>query len=179
MQENLSHIIHQIQLGDKVAFRLLVEQYQQQVYAMAFRILCDEDEARDAVQECLIRVWKNIGSYNPEKNFKNWIFRILTNIAIDRLRSIKRLKHVAIDQVGDLEGFNQDRKMDNEEVARWIRLLADDLPEKQRLVFILRDVQGMESQEVEYLLNINETQVKSNLYHARKAIRTKLNKIMV
>jgi RNA polymerase sigma-70 factor (ECF subfamily) len=69
-------------------------------------------------------------------------------------------------------------QLDNKELGRMIRLVADGLPEKQNMVFVLRDIQGLNPSEVAEILEIPETAVKSNLYHARKAIRNRLEKII-
>ncbi len=182
MLNNPQELATKIKHGDQAAFRQLIEGFHQYAFALTFRILCDEEEAKDAVQEGFIKIWEKICSFDPSHKFTTWISRIFTNSAIDRLRSIKRHNLVRLDQVPDkLEMIcagSSDTKLDNQEMAQLIRSLAGDLPEKQQLVFILRDIQGMESSEVQEVLDLSETVVKSNLYHARKRIRRKLIQII-
>ncbi|MCD4664412.1 MAG: RNA polymerase sigma factor [Bacteroidales bacterium] len=182
MQADTEKIIQQIKNGDQKAFRVLVENHQQYAFSLAFRILCDEDEAKDAVQESFIKIWRSIKNYDEKMKFTTWMYKIVTNTAIDRFRSIKRLNQVNIETVYEkLEKQNHHNpgvQLDNRETAQLIRIISETLPEKQKLVFVLRDLQGLDSCEVEDILNLPETSVKSNLYHARKVIREKLNKIL-
>lgn len=178
---DLQPIIQKIKNGDQAAFRYLVEKYQQYAFRLAFRILCNEDDAKDTVQESFIKIWKNISKYDIKMKFTSWMYKIVTNSALDRLRSSKRTVVYGLEQVSDLAlsltnaEFNN--QLDNIEAASLIALLAEGLSEKQRLVFVMRDLEGMPSDEVEEILGMNETSVKSNLYHARKAIKEKLETI--
>jgi RNA polymerase sigma-70 factor (ECF subfamily) len=181
MKEKWQEIITRIIAGDQDAFREVVEYYQHQAFSLTFRILADEEEAKDAVQEGFIKIWQNMRSYNSANEFTSWMYRIMANCAIDRYRKLKRQNELAIDLFPEtsMAGSSGDpnASMDNQEIARTIRSLAGKLPEKQQLVFILRDIQGMESVEVQTVLGISEANVKSNLYHARKSIREKIDRI--
>jgi RNA polymerase sigma-70 factor (ECF subfamily) len=178
MPENLQETIGCIRNGDRTAFRKLVTMYQQPAFRLAFRILGNEEEARDAVQESFIRIWQKIGSFNPSRDFIPWMYRILVNISIDRLRTIQRHPMIPIDlasqNLGAMLQNDSTTAVDNHELAILIKGLAGMLPEKQRVVFILRDIEGMASGEVESITELNETSVKSNLYHARKKVRERL-----
>ena len=182
MRSEIINTIEQVKKGDQAAFKYLVEQYQEYAFRLSFRILCDEEEARDIVQESFIKIWQNIKKYDPKTKFTTWMYTIVTHTAIDRLRSLKHLNLVNIDHVSEhLEGISDqglDYKLDNTEMGQIIRLMAEDLPGKQRLIFVLRDLQGFDSDEVEQIMKLTKTSVKTNLYHARKAIREKLNKIL-
>ena len=182
MQLEIEKLIEQIKRGNLKAFKNLVEQNQKYAFQLAFRILCEEEEAKDVVQESFIKIWKNIENYNSKVKFKSWMYKIVTNSAIDRLRAIKKVNIVKIEDVSEkLEKMNYsglEVQLDNQEAGNLIRKISDRLPEKQRIVFILRDLQGFESIEVENILGLDETSVKSNLYHARKAVKTQLIKIL-
>jgi RNA polymerase sigma-70 factor (ECF subfamily) len=182
MPANLQEIIGNIRNGDQQAFRTLVEMYRQPAYRLAFRILGNEEEARDAVQESFIRIWQRIGSYDPTREFLPWLYRILVNAATDRLRTISQHPMVPIDLVAErltvLLQSDQEVRADNRDLALLIRVLAGSLPEKQKLLFILRDVEGMSSEEVEEITGMNADAVKSNLYHARKSVRERLFRIL-
>jgi RNA polymerase sigma-70 factor, ECF subfamily len=180
MLTDLHEIIGRVKTGDQAAFRRLVEEYRQQAFSMAFRILCDEEEARDVVQESFIKVWQKIETYDMNGKFSGWLNTIVANGAIDRMRQIKRHRLVELDKViNTIDLLNLDitqAEADNQETARLILWISEGLPEKQKMVFILRDLQGVDSSEVQQILNLSETSVKSNLYYARKAIREKLLK---
>jgi RNA polymerase sigma-70 factor, ECF subfamily len=182
MPVNLQEIIRCVRNGDHTAFRNLVTMYRQQAYRLAFRILGNEEEARDAVQESFIRIWEKIGSFDPSREFVPWMCRIVINTATDRQRTIRRHTMVPIDQVlqkpGAIPGKDADSAADNHELALMVKGLAGLLPGKQKLVFILRDLEGMASQEVESITGLTETAVKTNLYHARKRVREQLLRIL-
>ena len=180
MLTDLQEIIERVKKGDQAAFRTIVEEYRQQAFSMAFRILCNEEEARDVVQESFIKIWQKIESFNMNEKFSTWLNKIVANSAIDRMRQIKRQNLVSIEKViGKIDLQNLDSmqtEVDNKETAKLIGWISEGLPEKQKMVFILRDLQGIDSPEVQQILNLSETSVKSNLYHARKTIREKLLK---
>jgi RNA polymerase sigma-70 factor, ECF subfamily len=182
MPENLQETVKCIRNGDQAAFRKLVTIYQQPAYRLSFRILGNEEEARDAVQESFIRIWRKIGSYDPSREFIPWMYRIFVNTSTDRLRTIHRHTMIPFEQMAhNLEAIQQDdpaNSADNRELANLIKGLAEMLPEKQKLVFILRDIEGMTSEEVESITELNETSVKSNLYYARKSVRERLLRIL-
>ncbi|MCK9399144.1 MAG: sigma-70 family RNA polymerase sigma factor [Bacteroidales bacterium] len=182
MLTDLQEIIESVKKGDQAAFRRIVEEYRQQAFSLAFRIMCDEEEARDVVQESFIKVWQKIETYDMTQKFSTWLYKIVANSAIDRLRQIKRHNLVNLEKViSQLDHINREitqMEVDNKETTELIRWLAEGLPEKQQIVFVLRDLQGIESSEVRQILNLSENSVKSNLYHARKAIREKLLKVI-
>jgi len=182
MQEALKTIIHKAQKGNSSAFAFLVKEYQDYAFSLAFRILCDEEESKDTVQESFIKIWKKIGEFEPARKFTTWMYTIVTNVAIDKLRARKRRNIVNINEiVGGINTLTHDQlniQMENKEIGQIIQYIAEELPEKQRLVFVLRDLQGLDSSETQEILNETEDFVKSNLYLARKRIKEKLIKIM-
>jgi len=179
MQEDLSQIIGRIKNGEQAAFRWLVENYQQPAFSLAFRISCNEDDAKDIVQESFIKIWRKIESYRENSSFISWMFKIVANSAIDKIRLQKRFNSISIDQHHETNlSINHDweKEIDNKEMGNLINTLAEGLPEKQRLVFVLRDIQGLSSKETGDILELSDSVIKSNLYHARTAIRNKLLK---
>jgi len=175
-------IIKQVKLGDHLAFKILVEKYQLYAYKLAFRILCDDEEAKDVVQDSFIKIWKKINSFDHSYKFTTWMYKIVTLTAIDRYRAIKKSSKVHLDEVNlsldTISGHNLLIDVENRQLGETIKYLAENLPEKQRLVFILRDLQGMDSIEVQDILDMTATMVKSNLYNARKALKQKLINII-
>ena len=177
-----SQIIHQIKKGNQYAFRLLVEQYQAYAFKLAFRIVCNEEDAKDVVQESFIKIWRNIHNYRPSVKFTTWMYKIVTNSAIDLYRENARQSSVSLNEsiniVSESQHDSTNKNQNNKELSILIRKMADGLPEKQRLIFVLRDLQEMDSHEVQEILEISETTVKSNLYHARKSIKEKIRTLL-
>jgi RNA polymerase sigma-70 factor (ECF subfamily) len=155
--------------------------YLQPSYRLAFRILGNEEEAHDAVQESFVKVWQKIRTWDPSRGFTAWLNRILVNTAADHLRAIRRHPSVPVDPALPLPAgsfADPGTILEKKDLAALVRHLADGLPAKQKLVFILRDIEGMTSDEVEAVTKLPGTSVKSNLCLARKTIREKLLGIM-
>ena len=181
MKVEPEHIIDRVKSGDKEAFGTLVKQHQQYAYHLAFRLLCNEEDAKDVVQDSFVKIWRNIGQFNPQTKFTTWMFKIVTNTAIDKLRYNKRFETETLagiqDNMGHLHDETPETLLHQNETGRLIKALTGKLPEKQQLVFVLRDLQGLTTEEVSEVLNMPATSIKSNLHFARKVIRKKLFQI--
>lgn len=182
MQSHIKGIIEQVKEGNKTAFKYLVEEYQKYAFNLAFRILCNEEDAKDVVQESFIKIWKNIKRFNTGLKFTTWMYKIVINTAIDKQKSLRVSKTVQLDEITNsilaIERDGPDARLNNDQLGKVIEQITSVLPEKQRLVFILRDLQSMDSPEVENVLDLTETSVKSNLYYARQVVRQKLEKFL-
>ena len=88
-EEEIQVLIDKSKKQDMTAFALLVTEYRQLVFRLAFRLLCNEEEARDMVQETFIKVWLNLDKYNREYRFSTWLYKITGNICYDRLRFLQ------------------------------------------------------------------------------------------
>lgn len=175
-----SETIIRCQRGDKAAFRLVVQNCQRMVFSLSLKILADEEEAKDVVQETFLRVWQGIGRYDPQKPFATWLYTIATRLCLDRLKAAKLLCPLPDDE-RVLQRFASDadshRTLENTEWMAIVRLLAEGLSEKQRLVFTLCQLEGLSSQEAGQITGMDAIQVKSNLYVARQTIRKRLKEL--
>ena len=169
--------------GDIRAFEKLVKLYQSYAYILAFRILWNEEDARDIVQETFIRVWKNITRYDSKVRFTTWLYKIVTNLCFDKLKSDKRRKKymamsASYDHISKVPDVNNpDKKLNDNDLVEQIRIIAKNLTTKQRMVFTLRDLQDLEINEIAEILHMSSGAVKSNLHLARKTIRNELEKL--
>ena len=170
-------IILQCQQGDKEAFRWVVKTHQRMIFSLALKMLCDEEEAKDMVQETFIRVWQSIRNYDPQKTFSTWVYTIASRLCIDRLKRSSRMFVLPEDEI-TLRRFASDtdsqQSLENREWVSIVRMLAEGLSNKQRLVFTLCQLEGIPSVEVEQITGLDAKQVKSNLYVARQTIRKRL-----
>jgi RNA polymerase sigma-70 factor (ECF subfamily) len=154
-----------------------MEEYQSYAFAVAFRFLCDEEDAKDVVQESFIRVWKNFHRYNNAIKFTTWLYTIVTNRCYDKLRSRRTRNTTSIDDAGPsllaslVSDQNPEREYTNAELGRLIETLTEKLPPKQKMIFELRDLQGLSIDEVCGILQISEASVKTNLVYARRHLR--------
>ncbi len=172
-------LISRCQTGDKDAFRQLVERCQRMVFSVALKMLADEDEAKDAMQETFLRVWLNISKYDSRRSFTTWLFAIVSRLCLDRLKGRARIIALPEDEavLRHYASADGQHDLENREWVAIVRLLAEKLSPKQRLVFTLSQLEGLSSQEVEEATGYTAKQVKSNLYAARQTIRERLMKM--
>ena len=166
--------------GDKVAFRWVVQTYQQRIFSVALKMLADEEEAKDVVQETFICVWQKLDAYDLQRPFSTWLYTIATRLCLNRLKQMRTVNSLPLDEQA-LHRFAADadsyRTLENREWASIVRLLAKGLSAKQRLVFTLCQLEGLPSSEVEQITGLDARQVKSNLYVARQTIRKRLKEL--
>lgn len=160
---------------DEAAFRKLVDSHMDFAFSVAYRILNDEDEARDTVQESFISVWQKIESFDTCRSFSNWLYRIIVNRCYDALRKRKRvINSTGLDNLnfsGIISDSNPEEKLGNEEIGSIIRQMTGRLSPRQKVVFILSELEGLNHDEISEITGMAKTSVKSNLNHARKKIR--------
>lgn len=173
-------IITRCQDGDKEAFRWVVQTHQRMVFSLALKMLCDEEEAKDMVQETFIRVWQHIRDLDHQKTIGTWIYTIASRMCIDKLRHMNRIVSIPEDQM-TLRRFASDsdnqRTLENREWVGIVRTLVDGLSDKQRLVFTLCQLEGLSSAEAEQITGFDTKQIKSNLFVARQTIRKRLQEL--
>ena len=180
MTQTERDIITRCQNGDKEAFRWVVQTHQRMVFSLALKMLCDEEEAKDMVQETFIRVWQRIRDLDHQKTIGTWIYTIASRMCIDKLRHMNRIVSIPEDQM-TLRRFASDsdnqRTLENREWVGIVRTLVDGLSDKQRLVFTLCQLEGLSSAEAEQITGFDTKQIKSNLFVARQTIRKRLKEL--
>ncbi len=165
-------------LGDEKAFSRIVRECYPIAYRFARRILRDDQETEDIVQEAFVRVWTNLYRIDPEKKFTTLLYRIVSNLCIDRARATKtmfRTSSISDDKLADSGSADcPDDIHANAELASIVRRLMLELPPKQMLVFSLRDLEDLPVEEVVHITGLSKDKVKANLYYARATIRRSL-----
>ena len=176
-KSSLNNLIASCKRNDQKAFREIVECYQSMIYSLSFRMLCNEEEARDTVQETFIKVWVNLSSYQSDKKFSTWIYTIATNLCLDKLKSSKHHKYSGSidDKISELiSSENIEQAIINAELGEIILRLTGELTPKQKIVFTLRYLEEIEMQEIIEITGMTAEKIKSNLFLARQTIRRKL-----
>ena len=173
------HIIAKAITGDGPAFRQLVERHQGFVYRLACRFVGTVGDAEDITQEAFIRLWKNLHRYKPEIKVTTWLYKIVTNLCLDFLksrdnRSSKRMTDI-YEHSGIPSNSTTDQPILTEELLLAVERLTAELGPKQKAVFILRDLEEVEVGEIAQILSMDAGQVKSNLYYARRKIGDLIN----
>jgi len=164
--------------GDVEAFNLLIEQYQRLVYNLALRMLGNSEAAEDASQDTFLSAYKAIGKFRGG-SLKSWVLRIAVNSCHDKLRVARRYRVVSLDtlllETGDLpQADNTESPEDyalRRELGRFLNEGLAHLPEDQRLVIILSDVQGLSYEEVAQVTGSSLGTVKSRLNRGRTRLR--------
>jgi RNA polymerase sigma-70 factor (ECF subfamily) len=167
--------------GDQLAFEALIRRKRERVFWIAYRIVGNEDEARDIAQLTFIRLWKVLPKFDPEQNFDTWLHRITVNLAIDQYRSrgpsretvplfegeepradAAALGPAAGDPLEALQGS---------ELKRIFETLAAKLGERQRAIFVLSQIEGMPTEEIAALMGISHSTVRNHLFQARRSLQ--------
>jgi RNA polymerase sigma-70 factor (ECF subfamily) len=176
-KQTINNLILLSRQNDRNAFRTIVEGYQSMVYALAFRILCNREDAEDVVQETFLRVWVNLSKFDMQRQFSTWTCKIAVNLCLDRL---KRTKNIHCEDCSALADFispeNIEKTLDDSELATIILLLTDKLSPKQKIIFTLRYLEDLNMDEIKTITGLSEKKIKANLYAARQSIRAKLEK---
>lgn len=174
---DLNELIDRSKQHDENAFRRLVEGHQNLVYALAFRLLCNEEEARDAVQETFIKVWLNLKSFDRNRKFSTWLYAIAANLCYDKLKSSHGFsRKIPLEKLHEvLSNEDVEKRMMDKELGVLIATLTEELTPKQKLVFTLSDLEDLETEEIIQITGMTTGQIKSNLFLARQALRKKLN----
>lgn len=170
--------------GDRNAFAELVDLYKDKIYHLAYRMIGNRHEAEDVVQETFLRVYKNLDRYDEFQKFSTWIYRIGTNLCIDRLR--KRKPTYSLDaNISDGEGIDgyamlpgDDNSPEEElllsETQLQVREAINSLPDKYKSVVILRYLHDLSLQEISEILHMPVTTVKTRVHRGREFLRKKL-----
>jgi RNA polymerase sigma-70 factor, ECF subfamily len=180
--ELTQELIERSRDGDTSAFKQLVNKYSGYAFAVTRKIIFDKDDSKDIVQESFIRIWKHLKDYRAEIKFTTWLYRIVVNLCYDKIKSSNR-RMMIFQKIDENEGSIAaatdflENNVSNKIQVEMILKLVDDLPPKQKMVFLLRDIQGNNISETSEMLRISENSVKANLFNARKTIAERLSKM--
>ena len=160
-------------------FETLVLPTKNKLFRFAFRLLGSSEEAKDVVQEVMIRVWNGREQMAEVQNMEAWCMRITKNLSLDRLRMKQRRATGPLEDTMEIrhETLSPHERTEIHENMQRINQFIMALPEKQRQVIHLRDVEGYSYNEICEILELDMNQVKVNLFRARNAVREKLVKI--
>lgn len=176
--------------GDDTAFDRLVLRYQNRVFRTCYRILGDYHEANDSAQDIFVKVWKSLKKFRFRSSFSTWLFRISVNTCRNKLRSAayRRSRRTARlgppdngeesgpwREIGD-NGKTPRKELDRKETGQMIQNAIDSLPEDQKTVVVLRDIEGFTYDEIAAITGLKGGTVKSKLARARKKLRAKILK---
>lgn len=184
MDAVVRRIIANIKKGDQEAFAELMDLYKDQVYHIVYRMLGNVHEAQDVTQEAFLRAYMNIETYDDKRKFSTWLFRIATNLAIDRIRKKKPDFHLEDNVPGtaDLDYHSQFSAADplpedqllQFEMQEWVQAEIMKLPPKYRAAIILKYLEDLSLKEISEILNLPVATVKTRIHRGREALRKSL-----
>ncbi len=184
-------LVQQAQAGDLGAFESLTSRYEQRVYSLAFRIVGHTQDAEDVTQQSFVSALENLKGFRGEAKFSTWLLRIATHAALKVVRKRKGLETVSLEEATETsEAFDSvphpeyiaDWRQSPEELVEWreVQRLLDEaltqLDEKHRMVFLLRDVEGLSIKETADTLGLSEANTKVRLLRARLQLREQLTR---
>ena len=179
-REQEATIIKQVLEGDVNAFEGLVKEYEKNVYNLALRMTGDPEDAADMAQDAFIKAYSSLSSFRGDSTFSVWLFRIVSNLCLDFLRSRKRRPTVSLsvenDEGEDMEFEIADESQSPETLLEQkltreaVRCGLDSLPPEQRQILLLREIQGLSYEEIAQVLELETGTVKSRIFRARKRL---------
>lgn len=180
-------LLERSKAGDVAAFETLIEAYQKKIFNLAYRIVGNYDDAGDLAQEALIRIFRSIAGFKEQSSFSTWVYRITTNVCLDDIRKKKNRKVISLDEEIHVEDGEMKRQImsddplpdevaEKEEMRHLVNDAINTLPEEQRLVISLRDIQGLTYDEIAEVLDCPSGTVKSRINRARQALKNVLLK---
>lgn len=181
-------LVEDLKAGKMEAFDQIVERYQRKIYSLSFNITRNQMDAEDVAQEVLLSIYRKIDSFQGKAAFSSWVYRITLNATYMKLRNKKKDKFVALDDeypAFNQAGFQTKKPFDwsdtaesllfSNETKGIIEKAVNLLPEKEKVVFMLRDVEGLSTENVSEVLELSIPAVKSRLHRARLFLRKKLS----
>ena len=181
-------LLARMQAGDDGAFAVCVRTYCGRLLLVARRILRNEEDANDAMQEAFLAAFKGIGQFKGQARLGTWLHRIVVNAALGRLRSLQRHPEKSIEDLLPhfTEGEHQvdppapwketsAQALQGAEARALVRRCIDQLPETYRTVLLLRDIEELTTEETAQLLETSQGVVKTRLHRARQALRALLD----
>ena len=187
-QTALALLVERAAAGDKAAFEQIMIHSQQRVMAMSWRILGNEADARDASQEVFLRVYKYLGSFKQDQDFFAWVYRITVNVCRDMLKKRQhesdRFHALEADSSGDIleipfEHEDAEQTLIQAQRRELIARAIATLPFKERASIVLRDVEGLSTDEVARVLKSSSTTVRSQISSARRKIKDYCRRYMI
>jgi RNA polymerase sigma-70 factor (ECF subfamily) len=184
-------LVARAQLGDLAAFETLVERHEERLYRLALRLLRNDTDAREVLQEAFLSAWQKLGDFAGRAQFGSWIYRVTLNTALMLLRSRRRRPTVSVEEVTENAvdealarapdhgasdwSRRPDEQLQSEELKQHIQSALDELPEILRVTFVLRDVEGLSTEETADALSITTQTVKTRLHRARLHLRSAIS----
>jgi RNA polymerase sigma-70 factor (ECF subfamily) len=168
--------------GDTESFNQLVKRWERPIFALAYRTLGREEDARDITQETFLRAFRALGGFKGDAKFSSWLYRIALNLCRDWIRKDRRAPLMPVPDGVDVEQLNVERQpvesvedlAARAELSRVVARAMESLPPEQRQAIILKEYHGLTFQEIADLMKCPLSTVKTRVYQGLSTLRTKL-----
>ena len=187
MEEIIKKRIKQIKKGDQDAFGEIVDLFKDKIYQLSYRMVGNAHEAEDIAQEAFIRAYMNIHTYDTNRKFSTWLYRIATNLTIDRIRKKKPDYYLDAEVVGTegLTMYSQvaadvqlpEDQLQSLELQEEIQQQILSLPDKYRSVIVLKYIDELSLKEISEILELPVGTVKTRIHRGREALRQQLRNV--
>jgi RNA polymerase sigma-70 factor (ECF subfamily) len=181
-------LVQRARENDYESFEELVRRYEKKIYGHTIRMLGSPEDAEDVLQETFLNAFRALGSFRGDSSFSTWIYRIATNNALMKIRKAGRAYTEFEEELPPQEMMrdrpyswferNPREVFQEKELMEALNRAVNDLPEKYRAIFLLRDVEGFSTQRAAEVLEISESAAKSRLHRARMYLREFLEKAL-
>jgi RNA polymerase sigma-70 factor (ECF subfamily) len=172
-------LVQTIRGGDADAFETLVRRKTSKVYALCYRVIGNAEDAKDISQLVFLKLWENLEKYDPAYAFDTWLYRMVTNVAIDFMRN-KQSRDNAVNSnlrlVKTAADAEQNVVVQRKEVESVFNDIADVLSPKQKTIFVMNQMEDLASSEIAKILGCRESTVRNHLFNARKLMQEQLQK---
>ncbi|MFQ6043279.1 MAG: RNA polymerase sigma factor [Candidatus Poribacteria bacterium] len=184
-----TQLVDKSKRGDVEAFGMLIKRHERGIYNLAYRMLKNVEDAKDAAQEIFLKVFASLNGFRGESGFATWLYRIATNECINRLKrprflSLEELRReyeneklVEPPQLIDASALPEELA-ERSEIQQMVHKAMDALPDHYRLVITLRHLQGLSYKEIAEILDLPVGTVKTYLFRAKKTLKTKLQRFV-
>jgi RNA polymerase sigma-70 factor (ECF subfamily) len=172
-------LVEQIRHGDDGAFETLVRRKTSKVYGLCYRVIGNSEDAKDISQLVFIKLWENLEKYDAQYAFDTWLYRMVTNVAIDFMRN-KQSRDNAVNSTLRLVKTSVDPEqtvtVQRKEVEAVFNAVSDVLSPKQKTIFVMSEMEDLRSSEIAKILGCQESTVRNHLFNARKVMQTQLKR---
>jgi len=172
-------LVQTIRQGDSDAFEQLIRRKTSKVYALCYRVIGNAEDAKDISQLVFIKLWENLEKYDPQYAFDTWLYRMVTNVAIDFMRN-KQSRDNAVNSNLRLVKTSADAEqavtVQRKEIETVFMEVASVLSPKQKTIFVMNQMDDLPSSEIAKILGCRESTVRNHLFNARKLMQVQLQK---
>jgi RNA polymerase sigma-70 factor (ECF subfamily) len=165
--------------GDEDAFALLVRPYRNNMLSLSYRMVGNLEDAKEVCQEVIFKIFRYLNKFKKGKSFKNWMYKIVVNASHDFLRKKRKLENIYAMKKASGENASLDPEIQflNREVKEMLAQCLEDLSPREKVVFLLRDGEGLSVKEAAAVLGTTSMSVRTHLSRARQKLRIRLEQI--